>query len=111
MVEDTYTFHLDLAGLIADLPEESVVSRTVANTPAFKATLFGFDAGQELTEHRTPQHALLHFLDGEFAMTLGGETFTATPGSWLHMPPDQPHALRAIRAGRFLLVVLKQPAA
>ncbi len=107
MAEVAYTLIPDLAGLIEEIQAEGVVSRTVTNTPAFKATLFGFDAGQELTEHQTPQPALLHFISGEFDLTLGGEAQTASAGSWLYMPPNLAHALRARSAGRFLLVILK----
>ncbi|MBI3159512.1 MAG: cupin domain-containing protein [Chloroflexi bacterium] len=102
-----FTFAADLAAHALEIPPAGVISQTLANTDAFKATLFGFDAGQELTEHSTPQHALLQFLSGEFELTLAGEKITARTGDWLHMPPDLPHALVAKNKGKFLLVVLK----
>jgi quercetin dioxygenase-like cupin family protein len=102
-----FTFAADLTARLPEIPPAGVVSQTLANTDAFKATLFGFDAGQELTEHSTPQHAMLHFLSGEFELILAGEKVSAHPGDWLHLPPDLPHALTASTAGAFLLIVLK----
>lgn len=95
------------AAPLAGIPADAIISQTTANNDAFKATLFSFDKGQELTEHTTPRDAILFFLHGEFEVITGGEQFTATPGAWLHLPPSLPHSLKALSPGQFLLIILK----
>ena len=61
----TYSFIADLAAQIPDIPSDSIISRTVYSDEAVKAVLFGFAAGQELSEHTASSPALLHILRGE----------------------------------------------
>ena len=83
-----------------------ITSRTLLKTHGGKAVLFAFDAGQELTEHTNPNHALLHVLTGSLQLTLDGRPETLRPGSLLHMPPQLPHAVRAEEPSTFLLTLL-----
>lgn len=57
--------------------------------------LFGFAAGQELSEHTTPMVATLHFLAGQATVTLGEKEFSLGAGGWVQMPPKLPHSVRA----------------
>jgi hypothetical protein len=50
-----------------------IVSRTLLKTGYSRIVLFGFDAGQELTEHTSTQHALVQVLSGECDFSLAGE--------------------------------------
>jgi quercetin dioxygenase-like cupin family protein len=92
------TSYLFLANLDQQLPAiapDSIVSRTLVNTPEVKVILFGFAAGQELSEHTAARPALLHFLRGEARLVLGGEPFTAKAGTFVHMPARLPHSVYA----------------
>lgn len=103
-----FTLLENLAAEIDDIPEDSIISKTVADNAEFKAVLFGFSPGQGLSEHRVPQNAVLHFLEGEAQVTLGEEQRQARPGAWVHMPPDLPHSIQARNAVKMLLMILKR---
>lgn len=83
-----------------------ITSRTLLKTTGGKAVLFTFDAGQELTEHTNPNHALIQVLSGSLDLTLDGRPETLAPGQLLHMPPQLPHAVRANAPTTFLLTLL-----
>jgi len=90
-----YQLITDLREMLATLPADSIVSRTLLQTPTMRVILFGFAAGQELSEHSTPMVATLHFLAGNATITLGAEQFTVGPGAWVQMPPKLPHSIHA----------------
>ncbi len=86
----------------------ATVSKPLLNLPEGRAVLFAMDAGQELSEHRAPFTAMVHVLDGELHFTVDGQERVMRANSWLVMPPNAPHALRATVASRFLLTLLKR---
>ena len=96
----------DLAGAIT-IPEDGTLTRTIHEDASCKAILFGFSAGQELSEHTASMPAILHFLSGRATVTLGAETSQAGPGCWVHMAAQLPHAIRAEEPTVMLLTLLK----
>ena len=106
MTEETF-YTPDVAALISELPADSIISRTLYSDERLKVVLFGFAAGQELTEHTSAYPAVLHFLSGEAAVTLGDESKPAGPGTWIHMPPRLPHSVAARTPVVMLLMMLK----
>jgi quercetin dioxygenase-like cupin family protein len=95
-----FTFIPNIEGMIAAITPDSIVSRTVYQGPALRIIIFGFAAGQELSEHTSSKEAVLHFLRGEAAVTLGktaegGESVTAGPGTLIRMKPGLPHSVLA----------------
>lgn len=84
-----------------------IVSRTLLRTALGRVVLFGFDAGQELTEHTSPHHAIVQVLTGRCEWKLGGETCTLQAGDLLYMPPHLPHAVRAVERFSMLLTLIK----
>src|SRR5262245_61774314 len=84
-----------------------IVSRTVMRSGPLRVVLFGFAEGQELTEHATPQHALIHILSGECEFTLAGRVRALKAGDFLYMPPEMPHALRATKRFSMLLTLCR----
>ena len=101
----SYLFFEDLEAQIPAIPPDSIVSRTVVNTPEIKVILFGFAAGQELSEHTSARPALLHFLRGEAKVTLGGDAYRAKAGAFVQMPPQLPHSVFADTEVVMLLVM------
>lgn len=91
----SYIYLEDLGDLIAEIPPDSILSRTFYQDERIKAILFGFDKGQELSEHTASTSAILYFLRGEAALTLGGEARQAKAGTWVSMPPHLPHSVIA----------------
>ena len=103
MSESTYEFVENLAALLPEIPPESIVSRKVYSDDLLKVTLFGFAAGEELTQHTAAFPATLHFLTGEATLTLGEDTVEAQSGTWVQMPAHLPHSVLAKTAVTMLL--------
>ncbi|HEY47085.1 MAG TPA: cupin domain-containing protein [Anaerolineae bacterium] len=93
--------------MIPDIPVDSIVSRTVHDDEGVKVVLFGFAEGQELSEHTASQPAMLTFLNGNAQLILGDDPFTAEPGTWVYLPPNHPHSVRAMTPVLMMLVLLK----
>ncbi|RIK75724.1 MAG: cupin [Planctomycetota bacterium] len=98
-----------LADLDAEMspPEDGTLSRTIYQDDGVKAVLFGFGAGQELSEHTASVAAVMHFLKGEADVTLGADSMAVGPGAWFHMAPQLPHSIRAKTPVVMLLLLLK----
>lgn len=97
----------DLTQLIT-ATEQGIASRVLAKTAGGNLTLFAFDEGQTLSEHRAPFDALVLVLSGELILIIEGQPVKAQPGSIVRMPANIPHALEATTASRMLLVLLKE---
>ena len=103
---ESYTHILDLATQ-AQPPDDGILSRTLLDDVKLKAVLFGFGAGQELSEHTASMPAVLHFVTGRAALSLGEDTQSAGPGTWVHMPAGLKHSIRAETPVVMLLLLLK----
>ncbi|MFP4439667.1 MAG: cupin domain-containing protein [Chloroflexaceae bacterium] len=95
----------DLAAQI-DIPADSTISRTIYQDDQLKAVLFGFAAGQELSEHTAAPAAILHIVQGEARVTLGPDALDAQTNTWIHMPPRMPHSIVAGTPVVMLLLLL-----
>ncbi|MBI5725295.1 MAG: cupin domain-containing protein [Planctomycetes bacterium] len=97
---------LDLAEL-ATYAEEGIVSRTLAENRAGTVTVFAFDAGQGLSEHAAPFDALVCVLDGEGMFTVDGKAHKVREGQIILMPANVPHAVKAQKRFKMLLIMLR----
>ncbi len=105
-MSDTCQFFQDLLKEVAAIPSDSILSKALTTTDKLKVTIFGFDTGQELTEHTAAYPAILHFLTGEADLTLGKDSFKTTAGSWAYMPAFTPHSLVAKTPVTMLLIMI-----
>jgi quercetin dioxygenase-like cupin family protein len=103
------TYVTNLTEQLPEIPPNSIVSRTLYGDEQVKAVLFGFAAGQELSEHTAGTPAIIHILQGEASLTLGTETQVVGPGTWVHMPARLNHALVAQTPVVMLLLLLREP--
>jgi quercetin dioxygenase-like cupin family protein len=87
--------------------ERSVVSRTIIDKKAGTVTLFAFDAGQGLSEHRAPYDAIVYILDGEAYVTISGKPVHLEKGEMTIMPANETHALTAITRFKMLLIMIR----
>jgi quercetin dioxygenase-like cupin family protein len=87
--------------------EGSVVSRTIVDNDTGTITLFAFDEGQGLSEHTVPFDALVHVIDGEAKVTISGKSLNLLEGEMVIMPANQPHALKATKKFKMMLVMIK----
>ncbi len=97
---------MNLAGMVA-YQEGSVVSRTLIDKKVGTVTLFAFVAGQGLSEHTAPFDAMVYLLDGEADVSISGKPYHLKNGDMLIMPANKPHALKATRAFKMLLVMVR----
>ena len=106
MTEDIITEVLNINELIK-YQKDSVVSRTLIKKKTGNVTLFAFDQGQALSEHTAPFDAMAYILDGEAEITVSGKVFQLKAGEMIIMPANKPHALRALRKYKMLLIMIK----
>lgn len=85
----------------------SVVSRTLIDRKTGTVTLFAFDEGQGLSEHTAPYDALVYLMDGEAEITISGKPIHTVAGDMVIMPANQPHALKATRQFKMMLVMVR----
>ena len=88
-------------------PIGSVISKMLLQKDTGNITLFSFDAGQGLSEHTSPFDAVVHILDGEAKITIGGKPHTVKAGEIIIMPANIPHALQAEVQFKMLLVLIR----
>lgn len=101
-----YFYFTDLAQQV-EIPRDGILSRTLYHDEHVKVVLFGFDAGQDLSEHTASMPALLYFVQGEAELTLGTDQRIATAGTWVYMTPNLPHSVVAKTPVVMLLVLLR----
>lgn len=85
----------------------SIVSRALVQKQVGSITLFAFDAGQGLNEHKAPYDAYVQILDGEGEFVIGGQVVKANSGETVLMPADVPHAVNARRRFKMLLTMIR----
>ncbi len=93
---------------LANYQSEAIVSREIISQKTGTVTAFAFDEGQQLSEHTAPFDALVICLDGEAEVMIGGEPFRLNPSDMIIMPAGVPHALKAVKRFKMLLVMIKK---
>ena len=86
---------------------EAIVSKTIIEKKTGTVTLFAFDQGQGLSEHTAPFDALVQVLDGEVEIKIAGQPFNLKTGEIIVMPANKPHALKAVKAFKMLLTMIR----
>lgn len=92
---------------LIDYSKGGVVSKQVLKNKAGNITLFSFDEEQGLTEHTAPFDAMVQIIEGEAEIRIGGNPNLLKQGESIIMPANVPHALRAVRAFKMLLIMIK----
>jgi quercetin dioxygenase-like cupin family protein len=106
-MSETYTYIPDITGPVAEIPPDSILSRTFYSDSQVKVILFNFAKGQELSEHTASRPAIIHFLQGEARLRLGKDEFEVHAGAWIHMPPNLTHSVLARTPVTMLLILLE----
>jgi quercetin dioxygenase-like cupin family protein len=96
------------AASLIDIQPGGVVSRTIVKKKMGTVTAFAFDADEGLSEHSTPYEALLMDLDGEAEITISGTPQRLTTGEVIRLPPNEPHAVKAISPFKMLLIMIRE---
>lgn len=105
MSQDQY-FMSEINEMVDEIPVDTILSRTYFEKDGFKAILFGFAPGQELSEHTASVPAIVHFLEGDAQLVLGEDQSNANQGTWVYLPPNLPHSIKAETKVVMLLYML-----
>jgi quercetin dioxygenase-like cupin family protein len=97
---------LDVESLVA-YSAGAVVSRTLIKRDTGSVTVFAFDKGEALSEHTAPFDALVHVLDGEAEISVGGVVHRVKAGQMIVMPGGTPHALKAVERFKMTLFLAR----
>lgn len=84
----------------------ATVSRTVLTAEGVRVVLFGFDAGEQLTEHTAAMPVVLQVLEGHLRITADGRTVDLRPGGLIHFGTRLPHAVDAVEPSKLALLML-----
>jgi len=96
----------NMEGLVA-YQDGAVVSKEIIKKATGTTTVFAFDRAQGLSEHTAPFDALVYILDGEAEITIAGEPHQLKSGDMIIMPGGKPHALRAVKRFKMMLVMIR----
>ena len=107
-MDTDYTFIADLAREL-EIPKDGILSRILLKNEHVNVTIFGFDAGQELSEHTAATPAIVQIMRGEADLTIGSDKQDGGPGTWIYMPARMPHSIAAKTPVVMLLVLVKSP--
>lgn len=86
----------------------AVVSQTLVDEESGTVTLFAFDSGQGLSEHKASFDALVLGLEGEAEVILEGKEIVIREGEMVIMPANHRHALKALRDFKMLLIMIRK---
>jgi quercetin dioxygenase-like cupin family protein len=97
---------VQLSSLVA-FQNGSIVSREIIKKSSGTVTLFAFDEGQGLSEHTAPFDAMVQIVEGEAEITISGKSHVLKAGDMIIMPAGEPHALKALKKFKILLVMIR----
>jgi quercetin dioxygenase-like cupin family protein len=85
----------------------SVVSREIVKLPTGNVTIFSFEEGLGLSEHKTPFDALVQVLEGEVEISIDSKSYHVESGEILLMPANHLHALKAVKRFKMILTMIR----
>ena len=74
------------------------------DSPSMTFVHYEFDAGASIHRHAHGQEEVGHIVEGELEIFIGGETRVVGPGSVGIVPANTLHEVRALTAGRAIVV-------
>ena len=90
-----------------EIPENGTLSRVLFKDDHLRLVAFGFDAGQELTDHTAGVPVTLHLVRGLMEVDLDGDVSTIGPEAWVHIPAGMTHAVRALEPSVMVLALIR----
>lgn len=85
---------------------ESTVSRNFIKDERFKAMLFAFAEGEELTRHTSSRMAVIHVVEGSGKFTTDEKECALNPGRFIVIEPNEPHSVFADTDMKFYLYLV-----
>ena len=87
--------------------EKAVVSKHVLKKETGNISLFAFDKGEGLSEHKAPFDAVVMIVDGKADVIIDGKSHLLSTGETIIMPANISHALRAVEKFKMVLIMIK----
>ena len=104
---NTCTAKAEKTARLIEYSVDSIVSKTIIDKDAGSITLFAFDKGQGLSEHRSPYDAVIEVIEGKASITIGGKENTVSAGQIIIMPANIPHSVEAKEKFKMLLTMIR----
>ncbi|MDR1340609.1 MAG: cupin domain-containing protein [Prevotellaceae bacterium] len=97
-------------GLAASIEysRKGIISRQIVRNNVGNVTLFSFDEGQSLSEHTASFDEIIQVLEGEADVIINGKENILTAGEAIIMPANIPHALKAVKKFKMILISIKE---
>jgi len=92
---------------LIDYQKDAVVSKTLISKKTGTVTLFAFDKGQELSEHKAPFDALVYLLEGEAEIMVSNKLHNLKEEEIIIIPANELHSVKAIQRFKMLLIMIK----
>ena len=87
--------------------DNAIVSKQVLKQQAGNISLFAFDKGEGLAEHKTPFDAVALIVEGQAEIIIDGISNVVRTGECIIMPANIPHALNASEKFKMVLTMIK----
>ncbi|MFA6526569.1 MAG: cupin domain-containing protein [Candidatus Buchananbacteria bacterium] len=85
----------------------AIVSKEIVAKPTGTMTVFAFDAGQGLSEHKAPFDAVVYVIDGQAEVFIAGEKQSVAQGEMIILPVDVVHSLKAEQRFKMALIMIR----
>jgi quercetin dioxygenase-like cupin family protein len=85
----------------------AIVSRTLVDNEVGTVTIFAFDEGQGLSEHKAPYDAMVIVVEGDVNINISGERFDLKEDEMIILPANKPHALKALTKFKMILIMIR----
>ena len=92
-----------------DYQPNSVISRVLLKNAGGTITLFAFDEGEGLSEHKTPFDAFVSVVEGSVRIRIADQEHSLSAGDSVVLPANIPHAVDAVTKFKMLLIMSKAP--
>jgi quercetin dioxygenase-like cupin family protein len=83
--------------------------RVLFSRPGCRAVLIDLNAGDELGEHRTHEHAVLEVVSGRLALGAGDRSIECVAGTLVSLEPHETRSIRALEDTRIVLILSPWP--
>ncbi|MFH1182353.1 MAG: cupin domain-containing protein [Candidatus Woesearchaeota archaeon] len=99
-------FTKDLNGLM-QFPKEGIFSTVLAKSESYNHTLMCLAKGSSIDTHTSTKNGAVIVLKGKGKFVLFKKTIKLKPGTFIFMPKNAPHSIKAEENLAFLLMLTK----
>ncbi|MGB5713485.1 MAG: cupin domain-containing protein, partial [Waterburya sp.] len=90
---------------LIEYPTSGILSKVLLKDKNIQYSLFCLAAGTEIEEHTSTRNAVVTVVEGTGNLNLEGKDIELTPGVFVFMPANAPHAVQAKDNLAFILTL------